>query len=64
MQRLSFNATGTPASGPGSSPDATMAVDSLGVGHGPLGRYDVEAVQVAFEFGDTLERALKDRSGH
>ena len=36
VHRLSFRATGTPASGPGSSPARTIAIDVVGVGHRPF----------------------------
>jgi len=50
---VSFNATGTPPAAR-VEPRSHQAVDGIGVGHGLLGGYRVETVQVGFEISDAL----------
>ncbi len=65
VQRLSLSATGTPASGPGSSPAAT-AVDGVGGGASLVGEDEVEGVELALarlDGGEVLLDHLAGRAG-
>ena len=61
VQRLSLRATGTPASGPGSSPAATRRVDGIGRGAGLVGEDEVEGVELRLARVDGGEVLLERR---
>ena len=63
VHRLSFSATGTPASGPGSRPAATAASTASACGPGLVGEDGEEGVELAVAGVDGGERLLDHLAG-
>ena len=60
VHMLSFNATGTPASGPGSPPAATIASTASALARASIGQHEVERVDLGLACGDRGEMLLDD----
>ena len=63
VHRLSFSATGTPASGPGSRPAATAASTASACGQRLVGQHGQEGVELAVARRDGGQRLLGDLPG-